>query len=384
MEGLQKAGAEKQFVLSEPPAEPIKTETLECRPCWQRSRDYVSDIAKHVKEITPDMVLIQYTNDIMGDGNKFHELLKSLRSLGVKTIVNPHSIYPPEWKTHYKPGQDSASFDRAMDENADGIMVHSHRMRSDLMARGIDGMHIAVIPHGSVLRKRRPIDESRKVINVPRNAKVVLFFGFIWLGKGVEFLIDVFGEVSKKVPEAWLYIGGYTRKKVFYTKAYVGSLRARATLRGFSKRFSMWGDFVPDEITPYIYSASDLVAMPYKQDYSSVSGVMHQAAGFSTPMLCSRISKFDEVSESISQSLVADYGDFDAWVQLMSRLLTDENHYLEMKKAVDKFAQQTSWENIAKAHLSLYDRVLHGMPAWDNKTMSPKPAAIHSSDDKNE
>ena len=178
--------------------------------------------------------------------------------------------------------------------------------------------------------------------------------------------MDVFGKVSKRVPEAWLYIGGYTRKKAFYTRAYVGTLNAKAALRGFSKRFSMWGDFVPDEITPYIYSASDVVAMPYKQAYSSASGVVHQAAGFSRPMLCSRISKFDEVAQGISDELLADFGDLDAWVESMTCLLTDDEHYLRMKKAVDDFATATSWENVAKTHLELYARVLDGKDPRDD------------------
>ncbi len=360
VDGLHAQGATKQYILTEPPAKTTHSDNFDCIPCWERNGDYVTSIITEIKKIKPDIALLQYTNDIFGDDNRFPILLGKLRKLGVTTIVNPHSVYPPNWKTRFKPGRDSASFDKAMSEAASCIMVHSPRMREDLANRKIDPYKIVVIPHGSLIREPRPRDESRKIIKVPNDAKVVLFFGFIWLGKGVEFLMDVFGRVARQVPEAWLYIGGYTRKRVFYTRAYVGSLYARAALRGFSKRLSMWGDFVPDDITPYVYSASDLVAMPYKQDYSSVSGVVHQAAGFSTPMFCSRISKFDEVRQSISEQLMADYGDKDAWVDGITRLLSDDEHYMQMKKAVDDFAQSTSWENVARTHLALYEKLLNG------------------------
>jgi glycosyltransferase involved in cell wall biosynthesis len=127
---------------------------------------------------------------------------------------------------------------------------------------------------------------------------------------------------------------------------------------GFGQRSRFWGGFVPEDMVPVIYSAGDVVAMPYRQDYSSVSGVVHQTSGIGKLMVCSRIAKFDEVTESIDPALTVPPDDRDAWVETLLRLLTDQTWAAAMRAKIRRFAEVTSWANIGRMHLAAYAKLL--------------------------
>jgi glycosyltransferase involved in cell wall biosynthesis len=363
--GMATHGAGQQVLLAEHPADPRDDAMVRCVPCYRRSEDFVQPLVTAAAETGAQVVLLQYSNDLFGEDQRFPRLIEHLEARGVRTVVNLHSVYPPDWRVPYEPGRRVVDFDRAVGRCATGLNVHSRRMRDDLVARGIDPAKITVIPHGS--RIVTPLDKalSLRALGIPEGRRVVLFFGFVWLGKGLSFLLEVFGQVARRVPDAVFYLGGHVRKKTFYGEAYMAYLRAKVRALGFGSRFWSTGGYVPDTLVDTIYSASDVVALPYRQDYSSVSGVVHQAAGYGRLMLCSRISKFDEVGESISPDLLVGASDKRAWVERLTSLLTDQAEADRLLERVRRFAQKTSWDEVGRQHLELYRGILAGQAPAD-------------------
>ena len=356
--GMRANRPERHTILAEIGSAAAQTEAYECIPCYRRDEDYVEPIAAAAQAARPDVLIIQYANDLFGDDNRLPRLLARLRELGIKPVVNTHSVYPENRRTGYRPGRSAAAFDRAMAEHAALITVHSPRMRHDLITRGVAPDRIAVVPHGSRILPEGDGTAVRAQLQIPQDAKVVLFFGFIWLGKGIDFLLDVFRGVQRQVPEAFLLVGGHTRHPRW--SIYVRYLRVRAALLGISRHCRFWGGFIPQDLVSSVYATADVVAMPYRQDYSSVSGVMHETAGMGKLMLCSRIAKFDEVEANIDRALTADPNDRKAWIETMVRLLRDEEWARQMKEKIRRFAEQTSWENVGKLHGDLYQRLIEG------------------------
>jgi glycosyltransferase involved in cell wall biosynthesis len=356
--GMRVHQPEKHIILAAHPAAAADTEECQCIPCFRIDQDYVEGITAAAKQVKPDVALIQYSPDLFGDDNRLPRLVANLKKLGIHPVVNSHSIYQEKQKVGFLPGRTAADLDRALAEHASLMTVHSRRMQRDLLARGIRREQVVVLPHGSKSMEQSDSGESRRKLGIPAHAKVVLFFGFIWLGKGIDFLLEVFAKVSRRVPEAFLYIGGHTRHRRY--SAYVSYLKARAWWLGVGGRCSFWGGFVPEDMVPVMYSAADVVAMPYRQDYSSVSGVVHQTCGMGKLMLCSRISKFDEVEESIDPALTAAQDDVDAWTETLVRLLTDVAWAAEMKRKIKAFGEATSWSNVGKMHLEAYARLMGG------------------------
>jgi len=266
---------EQHLLAAEHGSDPLDTPAIRCVPCFSRAEDYVEPLCSTIRSMAADVVILQYTDDLWGHDNRIVELLRRLRELGVATVVNTHSVYGQTYRRGYRPGRNAAALDRALAREASAMMVHSDCMRQDLLERGVAPEKIAVIPHGSRSMEQRDPQQSRRELGLDPLGRVVLFFGFIWLGKGLEFLFKVFSRVLQRVPDAQLYIGGYTSQKVFYARIYMEYLRARQHWLGIARRTRQWGDYVPDEMVPTIYAAADVVAMSYRQSYSSVSGVVH-------------------------------------------------------------------------------------------------------------
>ena len=352
--GMQAHESERHWVLAEHPSADTETDSYTCVPCFRREQDYVESILVEARNLRPDVMIVQYSNDLFGDDNRFSRLLEALRGEGILPVVNTHSIYPEHWKTSFRPERTAAAFDQAMARHAAMVQVHSPRMRMDLIARGVDEAKIAVIPHGSKPMEARDPLECRENLGIPKDARVVLFFGFIWLGKGLDFLLDVFKDVQRQVPDAYLLVAGHTRQSI--AGIYVKYLKARTVMMGYSKRSRFWGGYVDDSMVPTIYSAADVVAMPYCQDYSSVSGVVHQTAGIGKLMLCSRTAKFDEV-ESIDSQLTLPYGDRAGWTKGLVRLLKDEDFKQAMREKIIRFGMETSWNNVGRTHVDLCRRL---------------------------
>jgi D-inositol-3-phosphate glycosyltransferase len=356
--GMRAHRPEHHIILAEIGSAPAETEAYQCIPCYRRKEDYVEKIVAAAQSMRPDVLIIQYANDLFGHDNRLPRLLARLRGLGIRPVVNVHSVYPETWRTGYRPQRTVAAFDRAVAEHAAFLTVHSPRMKHDLITRGVAPDRIAVVPHGSRILPGGDVGESRARLGIPQDAKVVLFFGFLWMGKGIEFLLDVFRGVLRQVPEAFLLVGGHTRHRRW--SFYVSYLRARAALLGLSRRCRFWGGFIPQELAPTVLAVADVVAMPYRQDYSSVSGVMHEAAGMGKLMICSRIAKFDEVEANIDRELTVPPHDREAWTRTMVRLLRDEEWARQMRGKIRCFAEQTSWEVVGRMHWELCQRLVDG------------------------
>lgn len=356
IQGMRASRPDRHTILAEIGSDAAKTEAYDCIPCYRREDDYVEDIVNTAQKEQVELLVVQYANDLFGDDNRLSRLLGRLRSFGIKTVVNTHSVYPPNWRTAFKPGRTAGDFDRAMGEQASFITVHSPRMKDDLISHGLSSDRIAVIPHGTPIMPILDMAECRAKLGLPGDAKIVLFFGFIWPGKGIDFLLNVFRDVHRQVPEAFLLVGGHTRRRLW--GSYVDYLKLRARWLGLAKHSRFWGGYVPEEKVAEVYSAANIVAMPYKQEYSSASGVVHQTAAMGKLMLCSRIAKFDEVENGIDPGLTVPPDDHAGWVRAMVRLLRDEEWSAQMQAKIGQFAETTSWANVGKMHWECYTRLM--------------------------
>jgi glycosyltransferase involved in cell wall biosynthesis len=352
---------EQHLVIGEGATAAADTEAYKAIPCWSRDADYVDDVVNSLREVKADIAYVQYSNDLFGSDTRFPRLLAAIEANGTRAIVVTHSVYPAGWRSKYQPGGTVGDFDLAVAHAASCLHVHSTRMKTELVARGVPASKVAVIPHGSLPMEARDPAESRAALGIPEGAKVILFFGLIWRGKGLERLLSAVRLLQRRVPEAFLYIGGYTRLRRW--GVYVKYLQLRASMLGIGRRTKLWGAYVPDDAVPTVYSAADVVAMPYLQDYASVSGVVHQTAGMGKLMLCSRISKFDEVGEQISPELLVDAHDTAGWARGLERLLVDAPFAADMRSRILQFADATSWERVAQQHLTLCDALLAGRAA---------------------
>ncbi len=259
-------------------------------------------------------------------------------------VMTAHYILPPN--ASGRATRSAAKVFGAMD----AVVAHSEhgaaRLRDEV---GLPAERIRVIPHGAFdyltrLPEEKPLPEELRGAEGP----VVLSFGLLRPYKGLENLLEAFGEVGSG---AELWIVGNPRMSV-------EPLHEMAALTGAKVRFVT--RFVEDTEIPAIFRRADVVALPYLD--AEHSGVLYTGLAFGKPLVVSAVGGFPEVAETGAARLVPP-GDTAALASTLRELIDDPAAREELAEAARAAAAGPySWDEAARLTLALYEELLAATP----------------------
>ena len=138
----------------------------------------------------------------------------------------------------------------------------SHHTRAQYLARGVPPSLIDIVHNGIDLCRYRETDvsqraASRRALDIPLAAFVVLYAGRLDPEKGIEDLIDAYALLGLSPDQGRLVVAGAPRnhRDAAAAAAYVASLHARST-----PRTTVWLDWQP-EMRP-LYGMADVTVLP--------------------------------------------------------------------------------------------------------------------------
>jgi glycosyltransferase involved in cell wall biosynthesis len=249
-----------------------------------------------------------------------------------KLVLTGHDVLPRE----PRPGQLSAQ--QRLYERFDAVVVHSEHGRRRLTRElGIDPARVHTIPHGAFAHlAQAPAMPPPHETEQP----VVLCFGLMRPYKGLDVLI----EAWRGIEHGELWIAGMPRMDI-------SALRAAAPA---NVRFD--ARFIGDDELPAYFQRADLVVLPYRE--IDQSGVLFTALAFGKPLLLSDVGGFPEIAATGAARTVP-AGDPAALRHALADLLADPAELAEMARSARAAAAgRYSWEQIAQAHLRLYEQLL--------------------------
>ena len=82
--GMRAHRPDRHTVLAEVGSAPALTDAVECIPCYSSKQDFVEGIAAAARKVQPDVAIIQYTPDMLGNDNRMPRLVARLRELGIR------------------------------------------------------------------------------------------------------------------------------------------------------------------------------------------------------------------------------------------------------------------------------------------------------------
>jgi glycosyltransferase involved in cell wall biosynthesis len=126
--------------------------------------------------------------------------------------------------------------------------------------------------------------EAKAQLNLPGNAHILLFFGFIRAYKGLDLLLEALGKVSSE--NLHLVVAG---ERYEDWKPYQDIIE-RLDL---AQKVHLFPDFIPSEDVKYYFSAADLVVQPYKS--ATQSGISQIAYHFEKPMIVTNVGGLSEI-----------------------------------------------------------------------------------------
>jgi glycosyltransferase involved in cell wall biosynthesis len=258
-------------------------------------------------------------------------------------VMTAHYILPPNASRR------AARAAHKVFGSMDAVVAHSEhgaaRLREEV---GLSADRVRVISHGAFdyltrLPEEKPLPEELQGAEGP----VVLSFGLLRPYKGLENLLEAFGEMG----EAELWIVGNPRMSV-------EPLREMAALTGARVRFVT--RFVEDAEIPAIFRRADVVALPYLD--AEHSGVLYTGLAFGKPMVASAVGGFPEVADTGAVRLVPP-GDATALATALRELVDDPAAREELAAAARAAAAGPySWEEAGRLTVALYEELLAARP----------------------
>lgn len=346
--GLERADPALEIqIVAEKGASPIQTEKLEVIPCWDRNEDYVEPILAHTKNA--DVVHIQHEYSIYSFDNRLPSLLEELGT-DILKIVTIHCLRPAQFSER---GAVDEKYAAKISQLADQVIVHLPSQKHILERLGIPPKKINVIYHGTEISNQDK-QESRKRLGLPANANILLMFGFIRPHKNFHVVLEAFVEIQKRVKDVYLFIaGGLSPTASDQDRACAELLSKQIEHLGLTQNVIYPNKFFPNQDVPFLLRAADIVLFPYYEEDRSASGPFHLAIGAQTPVIASRIPKFEELN-NISDELLVLPASPSGIAETAIRLLEDQVFKEYVIDRTSNYRMLTSWDAVAKRHIELY------------------------------
>jgi len=134
--------------------------------------------------------------------------------------------------------------------------------------------------------ERMSREEACKALSLDAGCQYMLFFGLVRAYKGLDLLLDAFGQVKDRFPSLRLLVAGE-----FYEDEL--KYKARISINGLNDRVILRNEFIPDADLRKYFGAADLVVQPYKS--ATQSGVTQVAFHFEKPMLVTNVGGLGEI-----------------------------------------------------------------------------------------
>jgi polysaccharide biosynthesis protein PslF len=290
-----------------------------------------------------DVAVVQHEYGLYG-GTDGDEVLEILGGLEIPSIVVAHTIL-----THPTPHQRSVLNEVAA--LADQVVVMTDAARQRLRdGFDVDPAKLATIAHGAAIPASRVVPERSE-------RPVVLTWGLIGPGKGIERAIDAMRTLHDLPTRPLYMVAGQTHPKVLasHGESYREDRMAQAERLGISSSVSFDADYRDVASLTALIQSSKVVVLPYDSKDQVTSGVLVDAIAAGRPVVATAFPHAMELLAS-GAGIVVDHDDPDAMALALRRVLTRPELAASMAAEASRLAPSLGWSVIASRYLELaYD-----------------------------
>ena len=273
-------------------------------------------------------------------------ICRRITKSGVKVIAITDNVIP-----HEKRAGDTA-FTSYFIKSCNGFVTMSKAVLADL-GKFTNSIHKKFLLHplytsfGEKLDKR----EARKKLNLNAKEKTVLFFGLIREYKGLDLLLEAMGDKRIKDMQVKLLVAGefYEDKKMYTDIIEKNNLQDKVVL---------YDAFIPNEEVKTYFSATDLLALPYRS--ATQSGVTQVAFHFEKPVIVTNVGGLSEIIPHNKCGYVVESKP-TAIADAIVDYFTNKRE-ASMSEAMKEEKKKYDWSIFSNNIVNLYEQILH-----DNK-----------------
>ena len=301
-----------------------------------------------------DVAVVQHEFGIYG-GEDGADVVELVGELGVPVVVVLHTMLR-------SPSPHQREIVEELASAAERVIVQSAAARSRLLETyDVALSRVHVIPHGA------PFNVSAQHAgNGSARRPVVLTWGLLGPGKGIEFGIEAVSRLRDLDPPPRYVVHGHTHPRVVENdgEAYRESLLEQVRVLGIGALVEFDAEYVDTESVLAWIRESDVVLLPYRSRDQVVSGVLVEAIASGKPVVATRFPHAVEMLRGGSGILVP-HDDPAAIASALRMLLSDPELAARAAAVARAQAPTLAWEQVGRvyrelAHCTLRTRVEQG------------------------
>lgn len=314
--------------------------------------DYVAAANKINENNKIKLVHIQHEFGIFGGENGNH-LIPFFQVIKKPIIVTFHSVIPG-------PSGNLKHTIQFITKIAKAVIV-MNELSKEIIRRdyGVEKSKIFVIPHGIPDVTFNNSEEEKKKLGL-EGKTVLLTFGFLSRGKGMEYVIRALPSIVRRFPNTLYLIIGETHPMVrkIEGESYRNFLKreiVRLKLKNYVKFYNKY--LTHTEIIPYL-KATDIYLSPSIDMKQSVSGTLSIALGCGRPVLSTK-SSYAKYLITPGRGILIKPKNSKAVAKTVLALLADTASRKKMAHTAYIETRHMTWVNVALAHFNLYQKYVN-------------------------
>jgi glycosyltransferase involved in cell wall biosynthesis len=297
-----------------------------------------------------DLLLIQHEFGILG-GEAGSHLFSMLRDISVPVVTTMHTVLrnPAE---HYRRAT------HQLVELSDRVVVMADRAVGILRDEyGVPPQKIVTIPHGIPDVPFADPAFYKDQFGV-EGRRVLLTFGLLSPGKGIENVILALPEIVRRHPDVVYIVLGATHPHIRKTRGeeYRHELERLTEELGMLDHVIFQNRYVDLEELCQFLAAADIYVTPYLAEEQIVSGTLAYALGAGKAVVSTPYWYAQEVLAEDRGRLVP-FADPGAISQQVNWLLDHDVEYQAMRKRAYLYTREFVWREVARAYIQLFDSV---------------------------
>lgn len=296
-----------------------------------------------------DVVCVEHEYGIFG-GQRGSFIIELLGDLKMPIVTTLHTILKD-------PSDRERHIIERLAELSDRLIVMSERSVKFLREiYKVDAKKIVLIHHGI---PDVPLVESStyKGRFGVSGKKVLLTFGLLSPGKGIETVIEALPEIVKKHPDVIYMVVGATHPHLVAEQGedYRIGLHLLAKKLDVQDHVVFHDHFVSDEDLLEFIGAADIYVTPYLNEAQIISGTLAYALGMGKAVISTPYWHAQELLAE-KRGILFPFRDYQQFAHDVNDLLDHPDKLHAMQKKAYDYGRQMIWSNVAERYIETFEQ----------------------------
>lgn len=294
-------------------------------------------VAMRIRKMKPDLVLFQWWHPYFAPCYWIMEkvLGKKIKKMFVCHNVFPHERFPMD-----------RFLTKMVLKQGDYFITQSSMDAQDLLSVKKNAKYKQTVhpTYNAFKMKDMSKEEARDILNISKEEKVLLFFGFVREYKGLKHIINALPKITDQIKDAKLYIvGDFDGDKDQYLQLIKE--------KNVEDNICIYDGYIPDNEVEKFFAASDLVVLPYES--ATQSGIVQIAYGFRKPVVVTNVGGLPEVVDNEKTGYVVEAFNDEQLAEAVIRFFK-EDRAEEFETNVANEEYKYSWDRMVEVVEGLY------------------------------